>query len=126
MNCPRCENGLERYALEGREAVACASCGYVGVPVEHRGESGAVESWEEALSRLTSTDRAIAATVETGDPAPAAPGDGAGPASSLPTNEVRIEFGDADELPTCDVCGTAFDSRRQLHGHSAVHADEEE
>lgn len=130
MDCPRCGDGLDRYALEDREAVACDACGYIGVPVEHRGEYRAVESWEEALSRLAADRPVGAATIEVGGPThtPAALDpdadheSGSGDESS--TKVVRIEYGDADELPTCDVCGKAFDSRRQLHGHSAVHSDD--
>lgn len=128
MDCPRCGDALERYALEGREAVTCAACGYIGVPVEHRGEYRAVESWDEALARLGADRPATGATVETGDPAPTPSATGGAEGSErserCSSTVVRIDYGDADELPTCEVCGKAFDSRRQLHGHSAVHADD--
>lgn len=134
MDCPRCGDDLERYVLEGRQAVTCAACGYIGVPVEHGGEYRAVESWAEALARLTADPPPSATTVTVGEPTSTPPasdgrGDGDGndtgtSSDGSSTNVVRIDYGDAHELPTCDVCGKAFDSRQQLHGHSAVHADD--
>jgi hypothetical protein len=52
MDCPRCGDGLERYALFGREAYTCESCGYVDVPVEHEPEPREGETWTEALERF--------------------------------------------------------------------------
>lgn len=52
MECPRCPGELDRYALAGGEAVVCDGCGYVGVPVEHRGEPREIESWDEAIRRF--------------------------------------------------------------------------
>lgn len=67
MECPRCDRTLDRYALGGREAVACERCGYIGVPVEHRGERREVESWDDALSRFQEVDAVRPGTVETTD-----------------------------------------------------------
>ena len=50
--CPRCGSRLTTLALAGTEAVACESCGYVGVEADHSGEPRLVESWEEALARF--------------------------------------------------------------------------
>jgi hypothetical protein len=52
MDCPRCGDGLERYALFGREAFTCTGCGYLGVPVEHEPAPQSVESWSDALERF--------------------------------------------------------------------------
>lgn len=52
MPCPRCGESLTDYEFRGLEAVGCEACGYLGVPVEHRGEFREVESWEEALRRF--------------------------------------------------------------------------
>lgn len=55
MACPRCDGPLERYAVadgEGRVAVACERCGYVGVPADHRPDRAPSESWDEALHRF--------------------------------------------------------------------------
>ena len=57
MECPRCDSPLERYALDGREAVVCADCGYVGVPIEHRGEHRRSESWNDAIRRFRRRNR---------------------------------------------------------------------
>ena len=141
MDCPRCDRPLERYALAGREAVYCADCGYIGVPVEHRGELREVESWDDAISRFHEVSRVQAGTVETSDdPTPAFELEG-GEGEPAPT-VVRIESpatdapvemganGDADEVGTsgvtCDVCGKRFEEQTQLDGHSAMHSDREE
>jgi hypothetical protein len=133
MDCPRCDRALDRYALRGREAVACGSCGYIGVPVEHRGDLREVESWDDAISRVQEVDRVEAGTVETGAAIPtpeAADGDG----EPTPT-VVRVEGDDPAEAvagdgsdvdPACAVCGKRFDSRAQLNGHMAVHSAREE
>lgn len=148
MECPRCDSPLERYALGGREAVSCDRCGYIGVPVEHRGELRDVESWDDAVSRFHEVSRVRAGTVEvTGDATPTFAEEG-GDAQPAPT-VVRIETPDTD-LPggserndevddgsdagvaktddgvTCDVCGERFDKRAQLNGHMAVHSGHEE
>ena len=52
MECPRCGDDLECYALFGREAFPCESCGYLGVPVDHESTPRPVESWSEALERF--------------------------------------------------------------------------
>ena len=52
MDCPRCSSQLERYSLGGKESVTCEGCGYIGVPVEHRGESRRPETWDDALERF--------------------------------------------------------------------------
>jgi hypothetical protein len=52
MDCPQCDAVLASYVLDGREAVVCESCGYVGIPADHRGDGPAVgESWDDALRR---------------------------------------------------------------------------
>ena len=133
MDCPRCDRPLDRYALRGREAVACESCGYIGVPVEHRGTPREVESWDDAITRFQEVGRVEAGTVETGEatPTPEAPdGDEREPAPTV----VRLEAEDpadaiadgADAEVACAVCGKRFDSRAQLNGHMAVHAGREE
>lgn len=54
MECPRCEaERLQRYEMDGREAVSCERCGYLGVPVDHASDGAEEgESWEEALARF--------------------------------------------------------------------------
>lgn len=52
MECPRCGADMETYSLGGREAQACESCNYVGVPVEHQSEREKPETWADALSRF--------------------------------------------------------------------------
>jgi DNA-directed RNA polymerase subunit M/transcription elongation factor TFIIS len=140
MDCPRCDRPLERYALAGSEAVYCGDCGYIGVPVEHRGELREVESWDDAITRFHEVSRVRAGTVETtGDPPPAV--EPAGLEDDPEPTVVRIESpgpdapagsganGEADEHGTtgvtCDVCGKRFEEQAQLDGHSAVHSDRE-
>ena len=65
MECPRCGDDLERYVLRGREAVICEACGYIGVPVEHRGETREAESWTDAISRVDGDEGLVVGTVET-------------------------------------------------------------
>ncbi|HKL29093.1 MAG TPA: transposase [Natrialbaceae archaeon] len=50
--CPRCGARLESYTLFGRTAWNCERCGYADIPVEHQRESGARESWQDALNRF--------------------------------------------------------------------------
>ena len=71
MDCPRCAASVDRYALGEREAVVCGSCGYVGVPVEHRGEEDDSESWDEAIARFRDRHRRADATVDDADLTPA-------------------------------------------------------
>lgn len=137
MDCPRCDGTLERYALAGREAVYCGGCGYIGVPVEHRGELREVESWDDAISRFHEVSHVRAGTVETSDdPTPTfEPGEAdAEPAPTVvriesPGPEAHLETetnGVADGGVACDVCGKRFEEQAQLDGHSAVHSDREE
>ncbi|QLD84272.1 hypothetical protein HWV23_00640 [Natronomonas halophila] len=129
MECPRCGEDLERYALQGREAFGCNACGYIGVPVEHRGEYDPPESWDEAISRFHNVDRVESVTIETAedDPTPEfidEEGDTLEPAF------IRVDAGNGtngapDAEFACAVCGETFDSRAALDGHSAVHTDEE-
>jgi transcription elongation factor Elf1 len=139
MECPRCGSELERYALDGRETVSCSNCGYVGVPVEHRGERARVETWAEALDRAPDAARIESVTVESvadGDALEVAfDADSEDEAPPEPT-VVRIDRPDPalasaleavdgdDEQVTCEVCGAEFDTESQLYGHLAVHADE--
>lgn len=150
MECPRCAADLERYALQGREAFVCDACGYIGVPVEHRGEYETPESWDDAISRFHDVDRVESVTIETSpeDPTPAfldddgdalesafvhvdADADGAGASETAVELEpafVRVEAETEDgtgEEFACTVCGETFDSRAALDGHSAVHTDGE-
>ena len=142
MECPRCGNDLERYTLDGREAVSCGRCGYVGVPVEHRGEQYVAESWEDAIGRVPDVAQIESVTVE----------------SLQDGNVLEIVFEseptDHDKLPeaavvrvsepdpalaaaleaaeddqsgvVCDVCGVEFDTQKQLYGHFASHSKKEE
>lgn len=132
MECPRCGSTLERYALQGREAVACESCGYIGVPVEHRGELAEFESWDEAIDRFQQSTPVEAGTTETREDDPTAvfdadgTGDGSGNAS--PT-VVRIESTPVESVVenhngnvACEVCGKSFDEQAQLNGHLSVHS----
>jgi predicted RNA-binding Zn-ribbon protein involved in translation (DUF1610 family) len=129
MECPRCGEELERYALQGREAFVCNACGYIGVPVEHRGEYEPPESWDEAISRFHNVDRVESVTIETAeeDPTPDfIDADG----EALESAFIRVDAGngtgtDPDAEFACAVCGETFDSRAALDGHSAVHSDEE-
>jgi transcription elongation factor Elf1 len=139
MECPRCGNGLDRYTLDGRETVSCANCGYVGVPVEHRGEHARVETWAEALDRAPDVARIESVTVESLEEGDALEvvfdADSEEEAPPEPT-VVRIDRPDpaltsaleavnGDEPRfTCEVCGAEFDTESQLYGHLAVHADE--
>lgn len=135
MECPRCGSALERYALQGREAVACESCGYIGVPVEHHGTLAEFESWDDAIDRFQRSNPVEAGTVETSDddPTPAFLDDEANDANgeASPT-VVRIEetpaedvVGDANGRVACEVCGKSFDEQAQLNGHLAVHSSGE-
>jgi len=144
MDCPRCDRPLDRYALGGREAVGCGSCGYIGVPVEHRGELREVESWDDAISRFEEVGGVEAATVETTetDSTPSVVVENVDDEPD-PT-VVRIETGesglpadadgsdgtdgsdDSDDAVACDVCGDRFETRAQLNGHLAVHSGEED
>lgn len=139
MECPRCGDRLERYTLGDREAASCGNCGYVGVPVEHRGENRRVESWEEAISRYPDVARTGSVTVEAVDGEPALEvalgSDGSNEESPAPT-VVRVESPDPalaaafdaadgdDDRFVCAVCGEAFDERSDLYGHLAVHSGE--
>ena len=137
MNCPRCGEQLERYTLEDREAASCGDCGYVGVPVEHRGETRQVESWEKAISRYPDAARARSVTVEAVDGEPALEvvlgpdgDDGESPAPTV----VRVESPDPalaaafdaadgdDDRFVCAVCDEEFDEQSGLYGHLAVHS----
>jgi predicted RNA-binding Zn-ribbon protein involved in translation (DUF1610 family) len=129
MECPRCGEELERYALQGREAFVCNTCGYIGVPVEHRGEYEPPESWDEAISRFHNVDRVESVTIETAeeDPTPDFIDDDG---EALESAFIRVDAGngtgpDPNAEFACAVCGETFDSRAALDGHSAVHSDEE-
>lgn len=52
MECPRCNGPVESFTLGEATAVVCETCGYVGIPTDHRVVSGSSESWEEALERF--------------------------------------------------------------------------
>ncbi|MEF8809210.1 C2H2-type zinc finger protein [Natronomonas sp.] len=130
MECPRCAEELERYALQGREAFVCTACGYIGVPVEHRGEYEPPESWDDAISRFHNVDRVESVTIETteADPTPEfidEEGEALDPAF------IRIDAGNGTEAGAstaefaCTVCGETFDSEAALDGHRAVHTDDE-
>lgn len=137
MECPRCGGDLDRYTLGPREAVGCDSCGYVGVPVEHRGERTRVESWEAAVSRYSGA--AASVTVETVDGDPVlevvldAEPDGDRPEPTVvrveePDRRLAAAFEAADgnaEL-ACEICGSAFGSREALYEHLATHSGMEE
>lgn len=68
MDCPRCGTPLTRYALEGREALGCDDCGYIGVEVDHHVERREDETWAEALARFErqQRERSAAALAEEG------------------------------------------------------------
>lgn len=57
MDCPRCGTPLTRYALDGREALGCDDCGYIGVEVDHHVERREDETWAEALARFERQQR---------------------------------------------------------------------
>jgi DNA-directed RNA polymerase subunit M/transcription elongation factor TFIIS len=139
MECPRCGSELDRYALGGREAVSCGSCGYVGVPVEHRGEPARVESWAEAMERAPDAAQIGSVTVESvaeGDALEVVFDAGSDDDPPEPT-VVRIDRPDPalaaaleavdgeDERFVCDVCGAEFDTEAQLYGHLAAHSGDE-
>jgi transcription elongation factor Elf1 len=141
MECPRCGSELERYTLDGREAVSCERCGYVGVPVEHRGERQRVDSWGDAIERVPNAARIESVTVETleeGDSLEIVLGtDGDAASSEEPPTPtvVRVDqpdsaltsaleaAGDADSRIVCEVCGAEFNTRQQLYGHLASHSE---
>lgn len=52
MDCPRCGGSLVTYALGEEQTAVCESCGYVGVPADHRTQGTDPESWDEALRRF--------------------------------------------------------------------------
>ncbi len=52
MHCPRCGGNLTEYRLDGKEALECRSCGYVGVPTDHHGTPTPAETWAESLRRF--------------------------------------------------------------------------
>lgn len=54
MHCPRCEDPLIEYSVEGHadSAVVCESCGYAGVSTDHHSERTPAESWDAALHRF--------------------------------------------------------------------------
>ena len=149
MDCPRCDRQLERYALGGREAVSCDRCGYIGVPVEHRGELREFESWDDAITRFHEVGHVRAGTVETSDASTPEFDDDAGedPQPTIvrieaPESTVEVGVGANDALDwegvedgvterddgavSCDVCGERFDGLAQLNGHMSVHSDREE
>jgi ribosomal protein L37E len=51
MDCPRCGGSLERYSFGERETEACADCGFLDVPADHRYQLQTWESWDDALKR---------------------------------------------------------------------------
>ncbi len=57
MDCPRCGTPLTRYALDGREALGCDECGYIGVEIDHHVERRENETWAEALARFDRQQR---------------------------------------------------------------------
>ncbi len=137
MECPRCGGKLEQYTLGDRETASCGDCGYVGVPVEHRGELRRVESWEEAISRYPDAAGAGSVTVESvdGEPALEVALDGTADDGTSPKpTVVRIEEPDpalaaafdaadgAEDRFACAVCGDEFDTQETLYGHLAVHS----
>ncbi len=141
MECPRCGGPLERYTLSGQSSVTCEGCGYAGVSVDHRGERRTVETWTEAMSRISDVARIASVTVETATDDPSlelvfdySPGDSE--TAPEPT-VVRVERPDpelaaaleaadtTDERFVCEICGRAFDRRAQLYGHLATHSGEE-
>ena len=141
MECPRCGNDLERYTLDGREAVSCGQCGYVGVPVEHRGEQYVVESWEDAIARVPDAAQIESVTVDSlqgGDVLEIVVESEPTDRNKLPEAAVvrvsepdpalaaALEAAEANEYgAVCDVCGAEFDTQKQLYGHLASHSKKE-
>ncbi len=68
MDCPRCEERLDTYAVEttGQTAVVCDACGFAGVAASHRPEESDPESWDRAIRRFEQTEGTDDWTVETG------------------------------------------------------------
>lgn len=64
MDCPRCESALDRYEFQGRVAYGCDRCGYIGIPVEHKGSLRPVESWNDAIERFNEKGRRSNGEVE--------------------------------------------------------------
>ncbi|MFO7927839.1 MAG: hypothetical protein ACQET5_09190 [Halobacteriota archaeon] len=139
MECPRCGGELDRYSFGGRGTVGCETCGYVGVPVEHRGEQRSLDSWEDAIERYPDAAASGSVTVEVIDGEPAIelvlgaePADEAAPQPTVvrvdrPDPALAAAFeaadGSADRL-VCGICGSAFDTQRELYSHLAVHSGE--
>jgi len=135
MECPRCGSALERYSLGDREATACPDCGYVGVPVEHRGEIRTAESWAAAVERYAEVPPVESVTVEREERALEVLFSGGEDESDPEPTVVRIERPDpaladaleaaeaADERFVCEVCGAEFDTQQGLYGHLAVHSE---
>ena len=68
MDCPRCEERLDTYAVEttGQTAVVCDACGFAGVAASHRPEESDPESWDRAIRRFEQTEGTDDWTGETG------------------------------------------------------------
>ena len=139
MQCPRCGSGLDTYTLDGRETVSCERCGYMGVPVDHRGEPQLVESWEEAVSRYPDVTQIRSVTVETVGERPALEVvlDTSFERDEPPApTVVRVDRPDpalaaafeaaeaANEQFICDLCGRNFETQQGLYGHLASHSGE--
>lgn len=138
MECPRCGSDLERYTLDGQETVSCETCGYVGVPVDHRGNRHQVETWHEAISRVPDVGQIESVTVESrveGEALEIVYGTGSEAGDQLPDpSVVRVERPDpglaaaleaaegTDGHVVCDVCGAAFETQAQLYGHLGTHS----
>jgi DNA-directed RNA polymerase subunit M/transcription elongation factor TFIIS len=137
MECPRCGNDLDRYTLEGREAVSCGRCGYVGVPVEHTGDEYEAESWKDAVSRVSDVTRIESVTVESLEDRdvleiifePAGSEDDDRPGATVvrvtdpdPTLAGALDAADDDSHVVCDVCGAEFERQEQLYGHLSSHS----
>jgi transcription elongation factor Elf1 len=137
MDCPRCGGDLDRYTLGDRTAVGCASCGYAGVPVEHRGERTRVTTWSEAIARYADAASTGSVTVKTVDGEPELEvvlnSDPRSKASDPEPTVVRIDSPDPALAATfeavdgggtlaCAVCESTFETRDALYDHLAVHS----
>lgn len=72
MSCERCGGEMEKYAFMDAHAAICIDCGYIGVPVKHAKDMPSRETWDEAITRFKTQEKAQTETnQEDTEPVPA-------------------------------------------------------